>query len=177
MAYTVSQLCKVASFPVISRSRICLLARSALLLCTHSCSRSGGNCRRSCKARNRFYLQLIKPGIIFLRFHKKQRHVTEKKLKHNLRFVSITSMALTLKRPGGQLNQPPPSTFRTIISQKLIFAHRAFMTFFIQVLRNFWHYFCKKLVNITVIYTDYQYFNNSRWKNNKIHKLQKQRNT
>ena len=33
------------------------------------------------------------------------------------------------------------------------------------------------LVNITVIYTDYQYFNNSRRKNNKIHKLQKQRNT
>ena len=128
---------------------------------------------------------------------------------------------LTLKRPGGGF----PSTFRAIISQKLIFAHRPFMTFFIQVLRNFWRYFCKKLavpfqsyptlcnrasaqnmeifwicvqniwkmafcakksilgsksvlfvlilVNITVIYTDYQYFNNSRWKNNKIHKLQK----
>ena len=37
--------------------------------------------------------------------------------------------------------------------------------------------FASILVNITLICIDYQYLNNSKWKNNKIHKSQKQRNT
>ena len=49
---------------------------------------------------------------------------------------------LTLKGPGGG-GIRPPSTFRAIISWKFFSAPRAFMTFFVQVLRNFWRYFRK----------------------------------
>ena len=48
-------------------------------------------------AMNRF-LQFIKGFVLFL-FHRKQRHVTEKNLRHNLRFVSITLMALLAMKP------------------------------------------------------------------------------
>ena len=43
---------------------------------------------------------------------------------------------------GGGWN-PPPSTFRAIISRNFFPAHRAFTTFFFRVLRNFWCYFRK----------------------------------
>ena len=48
-------------------------------------------------------------------------------------------LALTLKGP----ESAPPSTFRAIILWKFFSAPQAFMTFFFQVLRNFWHYFRK----------------------------------
>ena len=44
---------------------------------------------------------------------------------------------------GGGVESTPPSTFRAIISQKFFPAHRAFVTFFFRVLRNFWCYFRK----------------------------------
>ena len=47
------------------------------------------------------------------------------------------------KRAGGGAESAPPSTFRAIISWNFFFAPWAFMTFFFQVLRNFWCYFRK----------------------------------
>ena len=53
-------------------------------------------------------------------------------------------LKLTLKGPGGGgAESAPPSTFRAIISWNFFFAPWAFMTFFFQVLRNFWCYFRK----------------------------------
>ena len=57
-------------------------------------------------------------------------------------FIYCSSI-INPKRAGGGRNPPPPSTFRAIISQKFFPAPRAFMTFFFQVLRNFWRYFRK----------------------------------
>ena len=45
---------------------------------------------------------------------------------------------------GGGVESTPPSTFRAITSRGKNSAHRAFATFFFQVLRNFCHYFRKK---------------------------------
>ena len=53
------------------------------------------------------------------------------------------TLSLTLKRLGGGPKRPPPSTFLAIISPNFFPAHRALVTFFFQVLRNFWHYFWK----------------------------------
>ena len=56
----------------------------------------------------------------------------------------LTLTYLNPKRAGGGgESAPPPSTFRAIISQKFFSAPRAFMTFFFEVLRNFWRYFRK----------------------------------
>ena len=43
----------------------------------------------------------------------------------------------------GGVESTPPSTFCAIISRNFFPAHRAFATFFFQVLRNFWCYFRK----------------------------------
>ena len=51
-------------------------------------------------------------------------------------------MYLTLKGPGGRADSP--STFRAIISQKFFSAPQAFMTYFFEVLRNFWAQFSEK---------------------------------
>ena len=61
--------------------------------------------------------------------------------------------SLTLIRPGGGWNPPPPSTFRAIILRNFFSAHRAFATFFFRVLRNFWCYFSEKLgENVPEVY-------------------------
>ena len=50
---------------------------------------------------------------------------------------------LNPNQTGGGVESTPPSTFRAIISRKFFPAHRAFVTFFFRVLRNFWCYFRK----------------------------------
>ena len=82
-------------------------------------------------------LQYVITSLFFNRFSSGFHYYVWKFLLVFLKFK------LTLIRPGGGGIHPPPSTFRAIISRNFFPAHRAFATFFFQVLRNFWCYFRK----------------------------------
>ena len=53
----------------------------------------------------------------------------------------LWASSLTLKRPGGGLNQPPPSTFCATIPPRKFFWPRCSLTFYFQVSRILWHHF------------------------------------
>ena len=55
--------------------------------------------------------------------------------------TGVLMVVLTLKRPGGGLNQPPPSTFTATIPPREIFWPRRSLTFYFQVSRILWHHF------------------------------------